>query len=183
MRIRVIAVMTDAKFGDTVPAKAIAEDGPCHAAIARCRHRFPGFADCIGRCAGCPQRSECLAMANAPPRAMPVSHRRVAAKADDVAITYAGHSTYYIDTPGGVRIATDFNGAYRHRPAARYRHHEPGAQHALHAVPRSENPARPSWLGRERASPRMSTLASATSTSAMSPPTSAATRAKVPTAR
>ena len=36
-----------------------------------------------------------------------------AAKADEVAITYAGHSTYYIETPGGMRIATDYNGAYR----------------------------------------------------------------------
>jgi L-ascorbate metabolism protein UlaG (beta-lactamase superfamily) len=63
------------------------------------------------------RRSECLAMANTPPRATPVSFRRVAAKADEnadeVAITYAGHSTYYIDTPGGLRIATDYNGAYR----------------------------------------------------------------------
>jgi L-ascorbate metabolism protein UlaG (beta-lactamase superfamily) len=60
-----------------------------------------------------PLRSECLAMANAPPRATPVSLRRVAAKPDEVAITYAGHSTYYIDTPGGIRIATDYSGAYR----------------------------------------------------------------------
>ncbi len=58
-------------------------------------------------------RSECLAMANAPPRATPVSLRRLAAKSDEVTITYAGHSTYYIDTPGGVRIATDYSGAYR----------------------------------------------------------------------
>jgi L-ascorbate metabolism protein UlaG (beta-lactamase superfamily) len=57
-------------------------------------------------------RSECLAMANAAPRAMPVSLRSAAAKTDEVAITYAGHSTYYIDTPGGIRIATDFSGAY-----------------------------------------------------------------------
>jgi len=56
-------------------------------------------------------RSECLAMANAAPRAIPVSVRE-AGVADQVAITYAGHSTYYIDTPGGVRIATDYNGAY-----------------------------------------------------------------------
>jgi L-ascorbate metabolism protein UlaG (beta-lactamase superfamily) len=55
--------------------------------------------------------SECLAMANAP-RATPVSLRRTAANADEVAITYAGHSTYIIDTPGGVRIATDYNGVY-----------------------------------------------------------------------
>jgi L-ascorbate metabolism protein UlaG (beta-lactamase superfamily) len=58
------------------------------------------------------QRSECLAMANAPARAMPAAFRRPA-KADEVAITYGGHSTYYIDTPGGVRIATDYSGAYR----------------------------------------------------------------------
>lgn len=57
-----------------------------------------------------PQRSECLAMASAP-RAVPVAYR-LAARAEDIAITYAGHSTYYIDTPGGLRIATDFSGAY-----------------------------------------------------------------------
>ena len=56
--------------------------------------------------------SECLAMAQAPPRATPVSLRQMAATAEEVTITYAGHSTYYIDTPGGVRIATDFSGAY-----------------------------------------------------------------------
>jgi hypothetical protein len=60
-----------------------------------------------------PRSSECLAMANAPPRATPVGLRRTAANADEVAITYAGHSTYYIDTSGGVRIATDYSGAYR----------------------------------------------------------------------
>jgi L-ascorbate metabolism protein UlaG (beta-lactamase superfamily) len=59
-----------------------------------------------------PRASECLAMANAAPRATPVSFNPAAAKTDEVAITYAGHSTYYIDTPGGIRIATDFSGAY-----------------------------------------------------------------------
>src|ERR1700716_4748006 len=57
--------------------------------------------------------SECLAMANAPPRVVPASLRRTGATANEVAITYAGHSTYLIDTPGGVRIATDYNGVYR----------------------------------------------------------------------
>src|ERR1700676_1839697 len=60
-----------------------------------------------------PRASECLAMSSAPPRATPVGLREAAAKTDEVAITYAGHSTYYIDTPGGLRIATDFSGAYR----------------------------------------------------------------------
>jgi L-ascorbate metabolism protein UlaG (beta-lactamase superfamily) len=60
-----------------------------------------------------PLRSECLAMANATPRATPVSLRRVAAKAEEVTITYAGHSTYYIESRDGVRIATDYSGAYK----------------------------------------------------------------------
>jgi L-ascorbate metabolism protein UlaG (beta-lactamase superfamily) len=59
-----------------------------------------------------PQRSECLAMANAAPRVTPVAFRQVAASAE-VQITYAGHSTYFIDTPGGLRIATDYSGAYQ----------------------------------------------------------------------
>jgi Beta-lactamase superfamily domain len=58
-------------------------------------------------------RSECLAISQAPPRATPVALRTAANAADEVAITYGGHSTYYIDTPAGVRIATDWNGAYR----------------------------------------------------------------------
>jgi L-ascorbate metabolism protein UlaG (beta-lactamase superfamily) len=56
--------------------------------------------------------SECLAMAQ-DPRAMPVSLRQAASAIDEVVITYAGHSTYFIDTPGGVRIATDYSGAYQ----------------------------------------------------------------------
>src|SRR3954462_12325867 len=57
--------------------------------------------------------SECLAMAQAAPRIVPVALRRNAAAAEEVTFTYAGHSTYLIDTPAGLRIATDYNGAYR----------------------------------------------------------------------
>ena len=60
-----------------------------------------------------PLRSECLAMADLPPRATPVSLRRIAAKAEEVTISYAGHSTYYIESRDGVRIATDYSGAYK----------------------------------------------------------------------
>jgi L-ascorbate metabolism protein UlaG (beta-lactamase superfamily) len=59
------------------------------------------------------QRSECLAISQNGPRATPVSVRQPAAATDEVAITYAGHSTYFIDTPGRVRIATDYSGAYQ----------------------------------------------------------------------
>jgi hypothetical protein len=58
-------------------------------------------------------RSECLAVAQGGPRATPVSLRTPAAASDEVTITYGGHSTYFIDTPGGVRIATDYSGAYQ----------------------------------------------------------------------
>src|ERR1700749_2789454 len=59
------------------------------------------------------QRSECLAISQNGPRATPVSLRQPAGATDEVAITYGGHSTYFIDTPGGVRIATDYSGAYQ----------------------------------------------------------------------
>ena len=59
-----------------------------------------------------PRSSECMAMSGGP-RAMPASLRSAAAGTDEVAITYGGHSTYFIDTPGGVRIATDYSGAYQ----------------------------------------------------------------------
>ena len=97
------------------------------------------------------RRSECLAMANAPPRATPVSLRRVAAKTDEVAITYAGHSTYYIDTPGGMRIATDYNGAYRtgRLPDVVTMNRAHGTHYTLFPDPKI--PARAARLGRERA--------------------------------
>ena len=58
-----------------------------------------------------PRESECLAMANAPPRVTPAS-LRITARPDEVSITYGGHSTYVIETPGGIKIATDYNGSY-----------------------------------------------------------------------
>ena len=104
--------MTSAEFGDTVSPAAIAATGP---AMLRSLALVTAFLGSLIASAAAqqPLRSECLAMANAPPRATPVSLRPVAAKAEEVAITYVGHSTYFVDTPGGVRIATDFSGAYR----------------------------------------------------------------------
>lgn len=101
-----------------------------------------------------PRGSECLAMANGTPRATPVSFHKAAAKADEVAITYAGHSTYYIDTPGGVRIATDYNGVYRTgrlpdvvtMNRAHSTHYtlfpDPGIQHVLHGWGDDGEPAK-----------------------------------------
>ncbi len=52
-----------------------------------------------------PKPSECLAIAMGKP------HLQFAAlKPDEVAISYVGHSTFVIESPQGVRAATDFNG-------------------------------------------------------------------------
>lgn len=64
--------------------------------------------------------STCLAMAQALPGVIYASLvAPVAARADPVTITYAGHSTYLIETPAGVTIATDFAGIYGANPPPR----------------------------------------------------------------
>lgn len=64
--------------------------------------------------------SRCIAMAQALPSATFVSFTPAQAKEQGtVRITYAGHSTYLIDTPAGVRIATDFSGVYGGSPPPR----------------------------------------------------------------
>ena len=60
-------------------------------------------------------RSECLAMSSAPPPVMPASLRQAAAATGEVAITYVGHSTYFIDTPGGVQHLSLVAHAMAHR--------------------------------------------------------------------
>ena len=67
-----------------------------------------------------PVPSRCMAIAEALPsvtfaRFTPVQ----ASVGEEVTITYAGHSTYLIDTPAGVRIATDFSGVHGGSPAPR----------------------------------------------------------------
>lgn len=64
-----------------------------------------------------PVPSQCLAIAQSVPNVTYANFTPVQLAADgEVTITYAGHSTYLIDTPGGVRIATDFSGAYGSDP-------------------------------------------------------------------
>lgn len=60
-----------------------------------------------------PVPSQCVAIAEALPKAIFASFTPVQATTPgEVTITYAGHSTYLIDTPSGLRIATDFSGLY-----------------------------------------------------------------------
>jgi len=43
------------------------------------------------------------------PRVTPVSFGLASLKADEVRISYAGHSTFLVESPRGVKIATDYN--------------------------------------------------------------------------
>lgn len=65
-----------------------------------------------------PVPSQCIAMARAIPGAIYANFTPAGSTATkgEVTITYAGHSTYLIDTPDGVRIATDFSGRYGANP-------------------------------------------------------------------
>lgn len=60
--------------------------------------------------------STCLAVAQAVPNVVFASFTPAQARGEPVTITYAGHSTYVIETPAGVRIATDFSGVYGGNP-------------------------------------------------------------------
>ena len=133
-------------------APVIGTRGACHAAILACRHCHAGCADGAGgRPATTPQkplRSECLAMANAPPRATPVSLRLAAAKAEEV----DDHLCRPFDLLHRVaRRRADRDRLQRRlpdRPPARRRHHEPRPLHALLAVSGPRHRACAARLGR-----------------------------------
>jgi len=48
-------------------------------------------------------------VAGQPPRAIPAAFNLAALAGDQVRITYSGHSTFLIESPQGVKIATDYN--------------------------------------------------------------------------
>ena len=106
-----------------------------------------------------PVASTCLAIAEALPKATlasfaPAFTPAQAAAEGPVTITYAGHSTYVIETPGGVRIATDYSGVYGFEPLPRvvtmnraHRTHytdvpDPGIEHVLRGWNPDGGPAR-----------------------------------------
>jgi len=108
-----------------------------------------------------PVPSRCIAIAEAVPKATFASLAAPAGiqlaqrdMGEDVEITYEGHSTYTIVTPGGVRIATDFSGVYGSDPLPRvvtmnkaHRTHytdmpDPGIEHVLRGWNPAGRPAR-----------------------------------------
>lgn len=56
------------------------------------------------------QASDCLAVAQSLPKVRPVSFTPVALAPDQVQLTFVGHSTFLIESPGGLKIATDYAG-------------------------------------------------------------------------
>ncbi|MCL4766971.1 MAG: MBL fold metallo-hydrolase [Hyphomicrobiaceae bacterium] len=68
--------------------------------------------------AGAAAPDRCLALARAPERPLvqPVSLKLAQLKAAEVRLSYIGHSTFLIESAGGVKIATDYNDYVR--PAA-----------------------------------------------------------------
>jgi L-ascorbate metabolism protein UlaG (beta-lactamase superfamily) len=54
--------------------------------------------------------SDCLAMAQGPSRVQPAKFTAAALEADQVRLTFLGHATFLIESPGGVKIATDYDG-------------------------------------------------------------------------
>jgi L-ascorbate metabolism protein UlaG (beta-lactamase superfamily) len=110
-----------------------------------------------------PPPSKCVAIANALPSATYASFTPSRSAGPilaqifvegDVTITYAGHSTYIIETPGGVRIATDFSGVYGYDPLPRVvtmnkahrthfsDHPDPGIEYVLRGWNPDGGPAR-----------------------------------------
>jgi L-ascorbate metabolism protein UlaG (beta-lactamase superfamily) len=58
------------------------------------------------------ETSTCLAVAGDPPRIWRAQLRAPALAADEVRITYVGHSAFRLETPAGISIVTDFAGYY-----------------------------------------------------------------------
>jgi L-ascorbate metabolism protein UlaG (beta-lactamase superfamily) len=77
------------------------------------------------------------------PRAVPAAFNLASLASDQVRITYAGHSTFMVESPAGVKIATDYNDYVKprglptvvtmnHAHSTHYTDHpDPGIQHVL----------------------------------------------------
>ena len=93
-------------------------------------------------------------VASRPPVAVPAAFRLAALQADQVRLTYVGHSTFLIESPQLVRIATDYNDYVRppvlpdiitmnHAHTSHYTDQpDPGIKHVLRGWAGDEKPAR-----------------------------------------
>lgn len=131
------------KIGGAVAAVWLAMSAPAFAQGAASPAPKPEMmANCPGLVAG---RS---------PLFVPAAFRVAALAADQVRISYVGHSTFLIESPQLVRIATDYSGYNRplvlpdivtmnHAHSSHYTDHpEPGIKHVLRGWSHDEKPAR-----------------------------------------
>jgi len=93
-------------------------------------------------------------IAGRPPAAIPAALLRTALSADQVRLTYVGHSTFLIESPQRVRIATDYNDYVRpavlpdiatmnHAHSSHYTDNpDPGIKYVLRGWAGDEKPAR-----------------------------------------
>jgi L-ascorbate metabolism protein UlaG (beta-lactamase superfamily) len=93
-------------------------------------------------------------VASRPPALVPATFRLAALEHDQVRITYIGHSTFLIESPQLVRIATDYNDFVRppvlpdivtmnHAHSTHYTDHpDPGIKHVLRGWVEDQKPAR-----------------------------------------
>ena len=84
---------------------------------------------------------------------LPAAFKLAALNADQVRLTFIGHATFLIESPQGVRIATDYNDYREAAGGARHRHHESCARHPLHRSSRSGDQIRAARLGAEPEEP------------------------------
>lgn len=68
------------------------------------------MAGLAGAAAAAPVTSKCLAVADALGALVPVSYRRAQLQNNQVRLTYIGHSTFIVESPQGIRVATDYAG-------------------------------------------------------------------------
>lgn len=94
-------------------------------------------------------------IAGQPPRAIPAGYDLASLAADEVRISYVGHSTFLLESPQGVKIATDYNdyvkprvlpdiATMNHAHSTHYTDHpDPGIKYVLRGWgPSPEQPAR-----------------------------------------
>jgi len=138
MRLRSLV----AAFAGTVIAAAIVMRAPAQPAAPA-----PAKPEMMENCPG-------LVAYGAPP-VVPAAIRMASLKSDEIRISYVGHSTFQIESPRGVRIATDYNDYVKprglpdivtmnHAHSTHYTDHpDPGIKHVLRGWgPTPDQPAR-----------------------------------------
>ncbi len=94
-------------------ATTFAERMPMGSRLARCVQALGLVAGLIGLAGAA--SAACLPMAHGAPRIIPAAYSAASVKAHHLRISYIGHSTFEVESPQGVRIATDYND-YIHPP-------------------------------------------------------------------